>query len=293
MTRRQTDGDETWNRLLHWTKGQKASERLAGHILRADGFKSVDPSHPLGGKDGLKDIIAIRDNMKWIGAAYFPKGEKKYKEIREKFLTDLKGVKFNKVSGLAFVTNQELTLSQRTELKTSGKPKSIEIYHLERIAGLLDTPENYGIRLEFLDIELTKEEQLSYFAKRDEKFFAVSERLENLMIDYNSFKKSFDLDVDNEAFIERSEEEIYSAMNEFTDKIWYDRHQLLKHMVENNQKKIDPEIWEGALKAAKLVENKYGIENLVPHSDFDWGMLNGKLSALRWVQGDEWDMLDT
>ena len=53
MNRRRTDGDETWTRLLSWTKGQKPSERLASHILRADGYKSIDPSHPLGGQDGL------------------------------------------------------------------------------------------------------------------------------------------------------------------------------------------------------------------------------------------------
>lgn len=52
-------------------------------------------------------------------------------------------------------------------------------------------------------------------------------------------------------------------------------------------------IWEGALAAAKRTEDEIGIDNLGPWSDFDWGMINGKLSALRWILGDEWDMLDT
>jgi hypothetical protein len=28
-------------------------------------------------------------------------------------------------------------------------------------------------------------------------------------------------------------------------------------------------------------------------SDFDWGYMQGKFSALRWVLGSEWDFLDT
>jgi hypothetical protein len=29
------------------------------------------------------------------------------------------------------------------------------------------------------------------------------------------------------------------------------------------------------------------------YDDFEWGMINGKLPALRWALGDEWDFLDT
>ena len=53
------------------------------------------------------------------------------------------------------------------------------------------------------------------------------------------------------------------------------------------------DIVKGALFAARRVEKKYGRKNLGPYADFEWGMINGKLSALRWILGDEWDMLDT
>jgi hypothetical protein len=165
-------GDDTWRRLLEWTGGQKGSERLAAHIIRSDGFEDVDPSHPLGGADGAKDALARKAGKKWILAVYFPRGQQTYKDIKKKFKSDLRGVGKNGSDAMVFVTNQELTLSERERLR--GIPpagSTVEIYHLERIAQKLDSPELYGVRLEFLDIQMSKEEQASHFehlAKRQE-----------------------------------------------------------------------------------------------------------------------------
>ena len=41
---------------------------------------------------------------------------------------------------------------------------------------------------------------------------------------------------------------------------------------------VQRDVWEGALKAASKVEGKYGKKNLGPWDDFEWGMVNGKLS---------------
>jgi hypothetical protein len=47
--------------------------------------------------------------------------------------------------------------------------------------------------------------------------------------------------------------------------------------------RIHRRIWEAAEKSARRVEAKYGLEELGPWTDFEWGVINGKLSALRWV----------
>lgn len=108
----------------------------------------------------------------------------------------------------------------------------------------------------------------------------------------------------------RNSDTVLENIDELVTKLWYNRHQMRKEMIERGNIKlvekddgkpakrgqsrpIQRDIWEGALKAAKSVEAQYGRKNLGPYDDFEWGMLNGKLSALRWVMGDEWDMLDT
>ena len=154
---RRTGGRETWHRLREWDKGQQESERLAARLLPFDGYEAVDPSHPLGGPDGGKDICCKKDGKAFVVAVYFPRGQKDFRDIRQKFEDDLSKVKSHGVQGIVFFTNQELSLGERAEIEDKSPPLLPDIYHLERIASSLDAPRGYGLRLEFLSIEMTKE----------------------------------------------------------------------------------------------------------------------------------------
>ncbi|HWS03436.1 MAG TPA: PIN domain-containing protein [Gammaproteobacteria bacterium] len=108
----------------------------------------------------------------------------------------------------------------------------------------------------------------------------------------------------------RSLSEMLAAHEVLWRQVWYNRHKNRERMVQQGKIKIVPrdvwekgnrdsqnqiidEIWKSALRAAKSTERELGKDNIGPWTDFEWGMINGKLSAIRWVLGDEWDMLDT
>jgi hypothetical protein len=103
--------------------------------------------------------------------------------------------------------------------------------------------------------------------------------------------------------------EILEAEDLLFNQVWYNRHWNMRIGVEEGkikvvdketyprrpgaQETIQRNVLKVALEAARKVERRYGKKNLGPWDDFEWGMINGKLSALRWVLGDDWDMLDT
>jgi pyrimidine deaminase RibD-like protein len=91
--------------------------------------------------------------------------------------------------------------------------------------------------------------------------------------------------------LRRNDKDILAAYEEFADKVKWNRFKIQIEKAESSTEPLTPDqrsIVDLHKRLSADIEEKYGRENL-GWDDFEWGFLQGKMSALAWVTGSEWE----
>ncbi len=138
-------------------------------------FSDVRPRHPRGGQDKGRDIEArFNRDLQAFGAVGFMNQANDSREqknsIRKKFADDVKNALSDtiKPDTFFFLTNINLTISEKDRLVVHAKSAGFvycEIMDRERLRIVLDSPDGFAIRYQYLDIPMSVEEQASFFAR--------------------------------------------------------------------------------------------------------------------------------
>jgi hypothetical protein len=169
-----SDPRETEQRLRGWLDAnQPQRERLCIHLLPLFGrYSEIQPRRPKGGPDGACDIQAIyNDSIEVWGAVGFKNSANDSAEDKKwavgKFNADIESALNQNptLKGFVFFTNIDLTPTEQQTLKNAATNKGIihvDIFYRERIRQMLDSTEGLGYRLQYLNIAMSQEEQISF-----------------------------------------------------------------------------------------------------------------------------------
>jgi hypothetical protein len=210
---------------------------------------------------------------------------------------------FNSLDKLREILLRDLLRQVRAMKKKHPLPRRRRIEEAQIITDIIVAQKTHGITpAEFVKYrdELLKPRRRSKTQTQDPAPGEVGPNGHRVTYTAEGDKVEWIPDEENEGeewplILRRNDKAILAAEEEFFDVIWYDRKLGLLANIAEGREEIAPDIKKGMLAGMRRVEKKYGKKKLKTYykDDFEWGMLNGKLSALRWVMGAEWDMLDT
>jgi hypothetical protein len=144
-------------------------------ILALDrNYSDIRPRRPEGGRDGARDIECNRLGEKCFGAVSFQNNASDSpsdkKEIQKKFKDDVIAARKADTSVKVFVffCNVDFTPGEIKKFEDFARKRHftyIDIYWRERIRMALDNAEGLAIRFQYLNVNLSDEEQKAFFAR--------------------------------------------------------------------------------------------------------------------------------